>query len=164
MTVLDTQNISLEKSHGDAVSIRLADGQVYQDVAFVQLFPHSYPVRYISVLQKKGADYIEIGIIKDVNALPENAQSLVLEDIRRRYFLPLITDILSIKTRSGTDTWIVETDKGQKTFTVRERNENVTMTDQGVVLVTDIDKCRYKITDIGALSPKARVLLEKVLM
>jgi hypothetical protein len=164
MNMLDASNVSIEQSPDGMVSVRVANGPSCQDVAFVQLFPHSDPTEYISVRKKQGTDYVEIGILKDPSGLPESTQNLVWEDIRRRYFLPLITDIISIKTKSGADTWIVETDKGPTTFTVRERSENVTTSDQGIVLITDTDKCRYKIANIHSLPLKSRVLLEKVLM
>jgi Domain of unknown function (DUF1854) len=169
MTMLDPVNVSIEKSSGDALSVRLAAGRTYRDIAFVQLFPHSEPTRYISVRQKRdagaaGAEYVEIGIIGSLSDLPESAQALVLEDISRRCFLPLITEIVSIKTKGGADTWMVETDKGKKTFAVRERSENVTTSDHGVVLITDVEKCRYKIADINALPFKSRSLLERVLL
>jgi hypothetical protein len=164
MTPLDALIASIEPTPGGEVSLRLSDGRDWQDVAFVQLFPHSRPTEYISVRQKQGAEYEEIGIIRDVSALAENVRRVISDDIRRRYFLPLITDIVSLKTSSGTDTWVVETDRGAKTFTVRERSENVLTADQVVVLITDTDKCRYKITDISALPSRARLFLEKVLM
>ena len=164
MNTLDALIVSVEQSAGGAVLVRLAGGQEFRDVAFVQLFPHSDPKRYISVRQKQGAEYSEIGIIGDLMALPENAQNMVLEDIRLRYFVPGIIEIASITTRRGADAWIVETDRGHASFTVRERSENVTTTDQGIVLVTDTDKCRYKIADIRALPLKSRILLERVLM
>jgi Domain of unknown function (DUF1854) len=164
MNTLDASIVSIEQTAGGAPRVRLADGQDFRDVAFVQLFPNTDPRRYICVRQKQGTEYAEIGIIRDLMALPENARNLVLEDIRLRYFVPGITEIASITTRRGADTWIVETDRGRASFTVRERSENVTATDQGIVLITDTDKCRYKIADIRALPLKSRGFLEKVLM
>jgi hypothetical protein len=166
MNILDASKVSIGCSAFGTVSVRLENGQSWQDVAFVQLFPHSDPTQYVSMRQKRHAEaeYIEIGIIKDIGSLPEAEQGLAWEDIRRRYFLPIITEIVSIKTKSGADTWVVETDKGPTTFTVRERSENVTTSDKGVVLITDTDKCRYKIADIHALSLRSRLVLEKVLM
>ena len=162
--MLDASNISIDKPPHGTLSVRINNGQTCQDVAFAQLFPHSDPMRYISIRKKQGADYVEIGIIKDLNALAERSRQLILDDIRRRYFLPLITDINSIRTKSGTDTWVVETDRGTKTFTVRERGENVASTDLGVVMITDTDKCRYKIPDSKTLSVRSQMFLEKVLM
>jgi hypothetical protein len=164
MNMLDASDLSVKPSPGGKLSVRCADGQEYPDVFFVRLFPHSGPDHYISVRTKQGREQVEIGIVRDLDSLPQSARQLILEDMRRRNFLPLITDIASIKTRRGEDTWVVETDKGSKTFTVREPGENVTTTEHGVVLITDADKCRYKISDISGLPPKARMLLEKVLM
>jgi hypothetical protein len=163
MKTLDASNISVEQSP-DTMTVTLDNGQPYHDVAFTQMFPHSDPVHYLSVRARQGTDYVEIGIIKDLESMPVDLRQLILDDIRRRYFLPLIIEIASIRTASGTDTWIVETDRGPKTFTVRERSENVTSTDLGVVMITDTDKCRYKIADFRALPVKSRMLLEKVLM
>jgi hypothetical protein len=164
MTMLDTSDLSVEQSPGGKLSVRCAGGQEYQDVFFVRLFPHSGPDHYISVRRKQGQEQVEIGIVKDLDSLPQSARQVVLEDMRRRTFLPLITDVVSIKTRRGEDTWVVETDKGHKTFTVREPGENVVTTDRGMVFITDSDKCRYKIPDYRTLPRRSRLLLEKTIL
>lgn len=164
MKLLDATNIAIEISGTDTLSVRCADGTLFHNVAFVQLFPNSDPSHFISAGRKQGTEFVEIGIIRDLGSFPQSAQKFVLDDIRRRYFVPQITEIVSIKTSRGADTWVVETDRGHASFSVRERGENVVTSGQGIVMITDIDKCRYKIADPGALSPRSRGLLEKVLM
>jgi hypothetical protein len=164
MNMFDAEDIFIERSADGAVSVKTAAGQAYKNVAFTQLFPQSDPNRYITMRYGQGQDFTEIGILKETSGLPEPMRRLIEEDIQFRYFVPQITDIVSITSRRGVDTWVVETDRGKKTFTVQERGENVVTTDKGIVFITDADRCRYKIADINRLPFKSRDVLEKVLM
>jgi hypothetical protein len=164
MKWFDVSDILIERSADGAVSVKTAAGQAYKNVAFTQLFPQSDPNRYITMRYGQGQDFTEIGILKEMSGLPEPMVRIIEEDIRFRYFVPQITDIVSITSRRGVDTWVVETDRGKKTFTVQERSENVVTTDKGIVFITDAGLCRYKIADINRLPFKSREVLEKVLM
>jgi hypothetical protein len=164
MNMFDAEDVFIERSADGTVSVKTAAGQAYKNVVFTQLFPHSDPNRYITMRYGQAQDFAEIGILKEMSGLPEPMVRIIEEEIRFRYFVPQITDIVSITSRRGVDSWVVETDRGKKTFTVLERSENVVTTDKGIVFITDEDRCRYKIADINRLSPRSREVLEKVLM
>lgn len=163
MNLLDPLSLVVGKGESGTLVVRLADGSSHVDVGFVRLFPHSEPSRYISVRRKQGPEFIEIGIIKDLLECKAEDRELILEDIRMRYFIPGIIDIVSIETRRGKDVWAVVTDRGTKTFVVVERMENVVTTGAGVIIVTDAEKCRYAISDLTSLSPKSQMLLHTIL-
>ncbi|HEX9973453.1 MAG TPA: DUF1854 domain-containing protein, partial [bacterium] len=60
--------------------------------------------------------------------------------------------------------WQVVTDKGEKTFFVQDVKENVIIRESGLILITDIDKCRFQIRDYRKLPLKARLELEQTLL
>jgi hypothetical protein len=164
MNLLDASQVRFEQPEGKALSLRLANGTFHESVACVRLFPLSDPGHFISVCETSGTACREIGIIPDLSALEPLQRELVMADIRFRYFVPEITDILNIAGKRGSDTWEVATDRGKKTFIVQDRNENVSITDSGVVFVVDVDKCRYTISNYQDLPKRARLLLEKNLL
>ena len=56
------------------------------------------------------------------------------------------------------------TDKGEKTFFVQDVKENVIIRESGLIVITDIEKCKYQIRDYRKLPTKARVELEQTLL
>jgi hypothetical protein len=164
MKYLDVSQLVFRQTAGGMLSLDVEQDAAYPDISCVQLFPLSHPLRYVSVCEKRGGGVRELGIIRDCADLAQPQRDLVLRHIRLSYFVPEITDILRIAGRRGIDTWDVQTDRGNTTFTVQDRKENVSLTDQGVVFVVAVDKCRYKISRPGLLPPRARALLDKNLL
>ena len=163
MNMLNTNTITFKKGRSGCLDATYKD-DTHRNVRCVPLFPLSGKEGYISVLRKKEKEYEELGIIKEMALFPKEQQELVLEDVSFRYFVPEITEVSKIVKRSGLEEWQVKTDKGDRTISIRDRKESVTLTDIGVVFVTDSDKCRYKITDYRTLKEKSRELVERMLM
>jgi hypothetical protein len=163
MNLLDGSVASVEPEVSGGLRLRLTDGAAYENVCCAPLFPFSNPDHFVSLVQFSGDERREIGVICDPGRIAAAQQDLIRKDIRFRYFIPEITDIKSLTGKRGIDTWVVDTDRGEKTFRVQDRKENVIVTDNGTLFVTDINTCRYKITRSSSLSIKAKALLEKVL-
>jgi hypothetical protein len=163
MNIIGNTRIRFEKDASGRLTAIVNDER-YQNVQCVPLFPLFEPGTYVSVQYKKEKEYEEICIIKNISELPPEQKSLVEENISFRYFMPEIIDIDSIKGKHGKDQWVVETDKGEKEFTVQDRKENVHINDRGTVFITDADGCRYKITDYRKLPEKGKTELERVLL
>jgi len=162
MSYLDENNIQIDMSNSSII-VRY-DEIVYHDVSFIQLFPHSSPQQFIAVRYKKENNTQEIGIIKNLLNLPLKLQQKVTDAIDKRFFVPAITKIVSLISKRGTDTWQVETDRGNITFTVRDRGENVVTTEQGIIFITDTGKRRFRIVDIRKLDKKSMGFLEHIVM
>jgi len=163
MNFIGPANITFEQQESGQLAARMGSER-FGNVLCVPLFPLFDAHGYVSVQKKKEKENEEIGIIRNVGELPPDQQRLVLDDISFRYFMPEILHIVRIKSRQGMDRWTVTTDKGDKEFTVQDRKENVHMTERGVVFITDVDGCRYKIRDYRALQEKAKDELERVLL
>lgn len=164
MDILSHDKIRFEKSESGALNITFEDERVIENVYCVPLFPFSDTDNFISVVRKKGREFEEIGIITHFKELSPLQRKLVRENIKFRYFIPEITDIKKIKARHRLWKFDVVTDRGEKIFYVRHTRENVTVKDDGRIIITDIEKCRYTIPRYKKLPGRARIELDRILL
>jgi hypothetical protein len=162
MSILEAQSITFAKVDG-LLSVTKADGTTISPVHCARLFPLSDPDHYVSVLRSEKCDEPEIGILRDINDLPEGQCSLIRDDLAQRHFLPEIQDVTNIVITGGMDEWHVITDRGEKIFFVSSRKDNIVITDENMLIVTDVEKCRYRIPDYTALSSQAFSLVGRAL-
>lgn len=164
MNILDPDKIKFEKSKTGMLNIIFENKKVISRVHCIPMFPFSDTNNFISVAHKKGSEFEEIGIIKHLNELSPPQQNLVKEDMKFSYFVPEITDIKRIKRMHGLWEWDVVTDRGEKVFYLGDRRESIVIKDGRRIIITDIEKCRYKITRYKKLPAKAQIELEKMLL
>jgi hypothetical protein len=164
--LLDPHTLNFFSSDTGSLSMSCGKGTVYPSVRCIALFPISDPHRLISIQASRdgGERHEEIGILASLADLAPRNRHLVSEDIRFRYFVPEILSILKISRKHGIETWRAVTDRGEQSFGVIDKHENVVMTDNGTIFITDIDRLRYKITDHHTLPARSRGLLDKVLL
>lgn len=141
---------------GTELRVTLADEFSVLDARIARIFPISDPDRQWSVRDAKGN---EIGILSDPARLPAAARRLVEEAVDRRYFLPVITRIVSARDRFGTTRWKIETDHGPKSFITRNLREEVLAPAPGRYLLKDIDGNRYDVPDVSRLDAASQGLL-----
>jgi hypothetical protein len=164
--ILDPEALSFERNPNGYLDMEV-EGKTYCNVRCTQLFPLSDPQRYIAVFHKPVPYTEEIGIIMDLKGLSSSSYDLLKSEISIGYFVPEILSIQSIEKTKGArslETWIVDTDRGNKTFQVALSKENVIISDKGAVFIIDTEKCRYKITDYQALPLSSRAKMEKYLL
>jgi len=164
MKLLNPDELTFEPAENGFLKLRFNDGKIYEQVECNALFPLSQPESYIAVSERKDSEVEEIGIIRQLKDLAVEQRSLVEKEIQFRYFCPEIIDIKKITSKYGVDQWEVVTDKGEKTFMVQDVKENVTIRESGLIVIMDIDKCRYQIRDYRNLPSKARMELEQTLL
>jgi len=164
MNILETDKISFTRNPGGTLDITLDQGRVVDNVYCVRLFPLTDPKNYISVVRKQDNQASEIGIIKNLKQLSLHDQTLVLEDLSFRYFVPEIRDITRVTHLHGMYEMDVITERGGRQFYVRNARENVHTTENGLIIITDVENCRYKITALAKLPPKAQAELDKLLL
>lgn len=139
----------------------LKDGEKdYGRVSLYRAFPLRYENFYISV---RDQDQKEIGIIRDMKVFSGEALTNMEEELKRRYFLPYITKVHTIKQEFGYYYWNVETDKGAKSFMVRKESSNLISLANNRVLVVDVDGNRYEIKDYTQLDKKSFRQIELLL-
>ncbi|RKY00056.1 hypothetical protein DRP77_12210 [Candidatus Poribacteria bacterium] len=136
------------------------DGRVYRGVTPARLFPLSEPDGWISVLDEEGE---EIGILKSLKGMDDGSRRLLVEELRKRYIMPVVKRFLSCRERFEVVEWEVETDRGVKKFLLRNPEENVKRPYPISLILVDVDGNRYYVPDIRKLDRKSLELIERYL-
>lgn len=119
----------------------------------LRAFPLTHPEEHIVLRDGAGK---EIGVVRDLRELALPAQDLVREQLRRRYFLPVVTAIQAVTERFGSSVWDLETDRGPCSVTTRAMNEAVFEVEPNRFLITDVENNRYEIKNLAALDAPSR--------
>ena len=122
--------------------------------------PITDPRRMVSVRDEQGE---EIGILDDVTQLDPTSQRIILDELERVYFMPRIVDIIDIREDLGVVSWEVETDKGERSFQVRNIRQNVRKVGRRRIIIRDVDGNRYEVRDWAELPGPAERLLQPYL-
>ena len=164
MNILDPKKIKLEKKPDGSIRLTRQDGKTFNDVRFLLLFPFTDLENFVSAIVKKGSEQNEIGMIKHLKELSGGAGKIVRDDLDIRYFVPEIKAIEKITTKYFFHEVDALTDRGKKKFFLGNVRENVRFKADSSIVITDMEKCRYKIPRFDRLSEKSRAELERILM
>jgi hypothetical protein len=156
---LDAKKLRFAK-HGACLRLTLEDEVSYLEVKVTRLFPLSDPDCYLAVRDK---DNEEIGILTKLSDLDEANRNLILEQLERRYLMPIITRVINVKERFGTAEWEVETSRGKRKFTMRNMRENITNVTPYRYLLTDVDGNRFDVRDLRELDSTSKGFLLRYL-
>ncbi|MBE6648530.1 MAG: DUF1854 domain-containing protein [Ruminococcaceae bacterium] len=132
----------------------------WQDLGRVFLhraFPFNNPDKYISVVDISGYEY---GMIKDIAEFSEESRNLIMKSLDRKYFMPNIEKIISIKEQFGFSFWKVQTDRGEAEFTVKDTYKSIVKLSENLVVILDSNDSRYMIKDIYTLEPSSYKKIE----
>lgn len=158
MRFLTADNAVFARTEGGFVSLK-TEGKEYERVGIYLTFPLTEPEEYISI-RESDEKAKEIGIIEKLCQLPKDQQEMIREQIRLRYFMPVIKKVLDIKDEYGYAYWNVMTDFGVCRFTTQMSGDAVVSLSDSRLLITDIDSNRYEIPDFYALSVLERKKLD----
>ena len=123
--------------------------QTYERVFLHSAFPFDMPHSYISVLDK---DQKEIGMIRELSALSDGTQKILLGELGRKYYAPRIRKILSVKERYGFSYWRVDLENvSDFSFTVQDTYRSMLKVDHDHVFIMDVDGNRFEIPSVEAL-------------
>jgi hypothetical protein len=137
--------------------------------AFVRAFPVTRPYGFIELREEAGDS---VGMLKDLAGVAPASRVLIEELLRERYFVPAIRRIVSVRRRSGSWAWAVETDRGRREFVVKSVRDDVrrvlAASGDGApavrrIRVTDADGNVYEVPDEDALDAASRSQLAKAL-
>lgn len=120
-------------------------------------FPRELLWEFISVLDE---DRQEIGIIRNVEQLGEENRRLVVTELQRRYYSPIILKIHSMKERYGFSYWKVETADGSVQFTLHDTYRSIVQTGKNRIQFMDVNGNRFEILDVTALDKKSYKKIE----
>jgi hypothetical protein len=160
---LDPKALEFTQHPGGQLDVTL-DGSTVEGVHCVPLFPLSDPHRFISLVKPSRTNPEEIGLLRELAELDGEQRRVVEAHIAFRYFVPEIQEIVSLDETVGLYELEVVTERGARTIFLLNPRESVSVTEHGVVVITDVEKCRYKITDLDTLDPRSRTELERLLL
>lgn len=150
---LDVNKLHFEESPDGTLRVIVEGEKCGMQVQALRAFPLKYPEEYIVL--RDGGD-AEIGVLRSLSELPEEARETVRAQLRNRYFLPRITAIHAVSERFGSSLWDVETDRGPRKISTNAMNEAVTEVSSGRYLLTDVEKNRYEIAELDSLDAASR--------
>lgn len=158
MRFLTAENAVFSRTEGGFLSLKTEDKE-YTRVGVYLTFPLTMPEEFISI-READEKAKEIGLIEKLSALSKDQQEMIREQIRLRYFMPVITKVLDVKDEYGFAYWHVMTNFGVCRFTTHMSGDAVITLGESRLLVTDIDGNRYDIPDFYQLGVMERKKLD----
>ena len=132
------------------------DGQE-QRAFLCRQFPFEFLWEFISVLNKEQS---EIGIIRKVELFEGESRELLVNELKRRYYTPVIQRIHSMKERYGFSYWKVQTAEGEVSFTLHDTYRSIIHAGETRLILMDVDGNRFEIPDYKALDLKSYKKIE----
>jgi len=158
MRFLNGENAQFSRTEGGFLSLKTKDKE-YDRVGVYLTFPLTNPEEFISI-READEKAKEIGIVEKISVLSKDQQDMLREQIKLRYFMPVITKVLDVKDEYGYAYWNVITTFGACRFTTQMSGDAVVSLSDSRFLVTDIDGNRYEIPDFYQLGVMERKKLD----
>ena len=149
----------LRQDERDGLVLIDAQGQEHRRARPLRLFPLSDAEHWITVCDARGQELVTI---EDPAALPVEARRVLLEELARHEFRPVIERIVSISARTTPAEWQVETDHGATRFLLGSDDDLRPLGPQGLLII-DAYGIHYFIPDMRRLDSASRRLLNQVL-
>ena len=154
-----TATFSLLKDERGQLTLLDATGRRHENVEPIRAFPISDPEHWISLCDPNGREIVQI---RDLAELSTEQRTLLLSELTRREFVPVIRRIESISSLAEPCEWFVETDRGPTSF-VLNSDEHVRKLGQDRALILDSHGLRYLVPDAKQLDAHTRRLLSRYL-
>lgn len=158
MKFLTSENAKFSRTEGGFVSLKTGDKE-YARVGIYLTFPLTNPEEFISI-READEKAKEIGMIEKLSQLEPEQQEMIREQIKLRYFIPIIIKVMDVKDEYGYAYWHVQTNFGVCRFTTRMSGDAVVSLSDSRLMVTDIDGNRYEIPDFYKFSIMERKKLD----
>ena len=135
--------------------------------AFLRAFPITDPVEFIELREDGGG---AVGVLRRLDDVDAPSRAIIEDLLRERYMVPFITEIRGIRQEFGAWIWDVVTDRGERTFTVRNPRDDIRPVPvagdeaAGVrrIRISDADGNMYEIRDYYALNARSRSLFDRI--
>lgn len=158
MRFLNAENAVFSRTEGGFLALSTG-GKEYERVGVYLTFPLTNPDEFISI-RESDEKAKEIGMIQSIRDLRKEEQEMIREQVRLRYFMPVIRKVMDVKDEYGYAYWHVVTDFGVCRFTTHMGGDAVVSLGEARYQVTDIDGNRYEIPDLYALTVLERKKLD----
>ena len=158
MRFLNSENAVFTRTEGGFLALK-TDEKEYERVGVYLTFPLTNPDEFISI-READEKAKEIGIIQSINDLGKDEQEMIREQVRLRYFMPVIRKVMEVKDEYGYAYWHVMTDYGSCRFTTHMGGDAVVNLGGARYQITDIDGNRYEIPDLYGMTVIERKKLD----
>ncbi len=132
------------------------DGEQYDNVRAVKVFPISGKADYVSFLGEKSK---EVVLLANPRKLDKESRRALDRALERMYYVAKITRVDSVKEVMGISNWEAQTDRGYATFEIVDRRQHIRKLPGGRYLITDADGNRFEIEDISRLDPRSQAII-----
>ena len=153
--VLDPDALRFYRSERGDLAVSL-DGEEFRDLNIRRAFPLESSTRFIGLFLSDGA---ELGLLEDVEGLDEDSRALLLEELDKIYFRPLIIGFDHIGEEFGVVHADVETSSGPRHIEIRQIRKNIRLLSGHRALIEDTDGNRYELRDWHRLPKLTRAIL-----
>jgi ATP-binding cassette subfamily B protein len=156
---LTPQVCQLQQGDHFALSATITGERDYRGVYALRCMPIQYPGEFISLryLSHEKRE-VEVGLIRRLEDWPAEAQALIEESLRQRYFVHTVRSIRSIDLFQGYLTFDVDTDLGDRTFIMRWQGDKAQDYGTAGKMLLDTEENRYLVADVDALAENERRL------
>jgi len=156
---IDGKEIRIEREGGTLVAELTGRGRL-RVAELLKCFPLTDPERYISLRDENGQ---ELGILREIASLDEKSRMIVQEELAKRYFMPIIRRVTSVKETGGAIEIEAVTDKGNRTIQLAGRGEAINEIQPGRIILTDVSGNLYEISDYTSMDIRSVRLLNQIL-
>ena len=132
-------------------------GETEERAFLYRQFPFEVEWEFISVMD---GDKQEIGILRELEQFDEETKALLIKELTRRYYTPVIQKILSMKERYGFSYWKVTTPDGEVSFTLQDTFRSIVRVGENRILLLDVNGNRFEIPNVTALDRKSYKKIE----
>lgn len=162
---LTPDNAKFFRSPGGLISMKFTgeDGseETFERIVIIRAFPITNPDDFLSVREAgNGGRGDEIGLIETIHLFDDETVSLLNEELDRRYFIPEITKIFSMKEKYGYHYTEAQTSAGRVKFVMNNPSNNIRTLEDGRVLITDTDGNCFCLRDPQKLDKQSYRLIE----
>ena len=143
---------------GDALFTTIDDEDV--EVREVYARPLRSPDSEIAIVGRKSKQ--EYAWYPSHEDIPSPIRPLVEDALSQNYPIATITAFTEAEVRNGQRLVTVETDRGSRTFNLKEPGKNLTTIGSDGLLIRDAMGNRYRLPSMAALSEESQAILDQV--
>ncbi|MHB1485518.1 MAG: DUF1854 domain-containing protein [Saccharofermentanales bacterium] len=151
------ETAAFTRTSGGFLSLKFEEKD-YPRIIIYRSFPFTDPDCFLSV-RDTTTQANEIGMIDSLNDWPADIKEMITEQLKIRYFSPIVTEIIDVKEEYGYAYWNILSDRGPLKFTASIWSP-IARISEIRFLITDIDGNRYEIPDFSKLSHKEQKMID----
>lgn len=160
---IDVNKAEFYQTEGGFTALKYNNND-YKRITLKRALPNIKPMEYVSIYDDQNN---EIGIINKVSALNEPQRKIVIDELDKRYYCPVISKIQSVKDKLGYvyfELIIQNQDRFyEKNCAVKDVSKNIRYLSEDTLIIIDVDGNRFLINSLSKLDKKSLRKLEPYL-